>query len=206
MSHIAKCIGRTLKSMNKTEVLLKRSWLILTLSAGIGAAASFIQTVERISFADNPSVALACDVNSVFSCSSVFTQWQSSVFGFSNSIMCLLFFSVLLGIGLAGLFGGVIAKNLRLILHFFSVFFLFFGAWYLQQSTFVIGALCIFCMFCYTGVIGLNWAWVRINAKDLPLSAKNKTRLQGAIAHGVDTFFWIMWGLAIVAMFVFKFA
>lgn len=184
----------------------KNAWLIATIGAGVGAIASFIQTVERISFADNPTATLACDVNSVFSCSSVFSEWQSSVFGFSNSIMCLLFFGVLLGIGLAGLTGSLIAKGLRLTLHFFSIFFLFFGAWYLQQSTFAIGALCIFCMFCYSGVIALNWAWLRINAGDLPLSASAKKALHRAITRGADTFFWILWAIVIAAMFIYKFA
>jgi uncharacterized membrane protein len=178
---------------------------VLTVAAGVGAAASFMQTVERISFADNPNISLACDVNSVFSCSNVFSQWQSSVFGFSNSIMCLLFFGVLFGVGLAGVTGSHIAKYLRLVMHFLSVFFLFFGAWYLQQSTFAIGALCIFCMFCYSAVIALNWAWVRINANDLPLSAANKAKLYTAISHGADTFFWILWALGITTMFIVKF-
>ena len=192
--------------MKTTSKSLQKTWVILAASAALGAIASFIQIIERISFADNPSVSLACDVNSVFSCSSVFDAWQSSVFGFSNAIMCLAFFGVLFGVGLGGIFSDKLSKSLRLVMHFFSVFFLLFGAWYLQQSTFVIGSLCIFCIFCYTGVIGLNWAWVRINANDLPLSAKNTKRLNSAISHGADTLFWVLWGLAFVAMFIAKFA
>jgi hypothetical protein len=49
--------------------------------------------------------------------------------------MCLAFFAVLFGVGLGGVFSNGLAKNLRLVMHFFSVFFLLFGAWYLQQST-----------------------------------------------------------------------
>lgn len=182
------------------------AWLFVVIGSAIGALASFIQVIERISYGDNPVKALACDINSVFSCSNVFDGWQSSVFGFSNAIMCLLFFGVMLGVGLSGLFGSLLAKGLRLTMHFFSIFFLFFGAWYLQQSTFVIGALCIFCMFCYVGVIAINWAWLRINVNDLPLlSAAGKKKLEKSFASGADTFAWIMWGLLFAAMFIATF-
>jgi hypothetical protein len=43
----------------------KTTWYILAVSAAVGALASFIQTVERISFADNPTQKLACDLNSI---------------------------------------------------------------------------------------------------------------------------------------------
>jgi uncharacterized membrane protein len=175
------------------------------LGSGIGLIASFIQTIERISWADDKNALLACDINSVFSCSSVFDSWQSSVFGFSNSIMCLAFFGVMLGIGLAGLFGSQLDKKLRLIMHFFSVFFLLFGAWYLYQSAMVISALCLFCIFCYSGVIAINWGWLRLNANDLPLSQNIKKSLTQVFSKGADTFFWIIWGLLFVAMFVLKF-
>jgi uncharacterized membrane protein len=188
--------------MKQSTKSLQNVWVILTASAALGAIASFIQIIERISYAENPTASLVCDVNSVFSCSNVFGAWQSSVFGFSNAIMCLAFFAVLVGVGLGGIFSDKLGKGLRLTMHFF----LLFGAWYLQQSTFVIGSLCIFCIFCYTGVIGLNWAWVRINANELPLSATNTKRLNKAIAHGADTLFWVLWGLAFVAMFIFKFS
>jgi uncharacterized membrane protein len=192
-----------MKTLTKS---LQKTWVILTASAALGAVASFIQIIERISYAENPTASLACDVNSVFSCTNVFAAWQSSVFGFSNAIMCLAFFAVLFGVGLGGIFSDKLAKNLRLVMHFFSVFFLLFGAWYLQQSTFVIGSLCIFCIFCYTGVIGLNWTWVRINANDLPLGEATSKRLKSVIAHGADTLFWILWGLTFVAMFILKFS
>lgn len=181
-------------------------WVLVVIGAAVGAIASFVQVIERISYGDNQVKSLACDINSVFSCSSVFDGWQSSVFGFSNAIMCLLFFGVMLGVGLSGIFGSTMAKVLRLTMHFFSVFFLFFGAWYLQQSTFAIGALCIFCMFCYVGVIAINWAWLRINVDDLPfLSPGAKKILQHSFSSGADTFGWIMWALLFAAMFMAAF-
>ena len=93
----------------------------------------------------------------------------------------------------------------RKILHFFSVFFLGFGAWYLWQSAYVIGALCIFCIFCYAGVIAMNWAWLRINANDLPFSKKTKTMLERCFNSGADTFGWLLYAIAFAAILAFKF-
>lgn len=180
-------------------------WLVLTLGSTAGTAASFIQIIERIQFAERPLQMVPCDLNSVFSCSNVFNAWQSSVFGFSNSIMCLLFFGVMLGVSLSGLYGSQLRKGLRITMHSFSLFFLGFGAWYLQQSTFVIGALCIFCVLCYAGVIAINWAWLRINAADLPIGPRHKNALQNGFKSGADTFFWLIWAFVFVAFITLRF-
>lgn len=190
----------------KKQARFSWTWPVLVAGSAVGAIASFVQLVERIQFADKPLQALTCDINSVFSCSSVFDAWQSSVFGFSNAILCLLFFGVMLGVGLAGLFGGTPSKGLRLVMQFFSLFFLAFGAWYLQQSAFAIQALCIFCIFCYAGVIAINWAWLRINAQDLPLPKTARARLRSGIDGGIDTFIWLLWAAVVAAMFILAFA
>ena len=88
----------------------------------------YLQTVERIQYAPHPTSPPTCDINSVFSCTNGFDAWQSAVFGFSNSIMCLAFFAVTLGVGFAGA-TAQIGKVLRLTMHFFALFFLGFGAW-----------------------------------------------------------------------------
>ncbi len=181
-------------------------WATLVGAASVGMLASFIQTIERIDWGSNPKAPLVCDINSVFSCNSVFGAWQSRVFGFPNSLMCVVFFAVLLGVGLAGLTGSALNRKLRLVLHFFSVFFLGFGAWYLLESAYVIKALCIFCIFCYAAVIALNWAWLRINAADLPIKASYNKALIKSFDKGADSFFWLLWTLTIAALLFFKFA
>lgn len=180
-------------------------WWVLTISAFAGMLASFIQAIERINFADNPTKPLQCDINGVFSCSNVFDAWQSSVFGFSNSLMCIVFFAVLAGTGLAAATGSEINRMLRLVFHSFSIFFLGFGAWYLWQSTFVIGYICIFCTICYTAVIAMNWAWLRINAKDYFESKKASKKWQKIERSGADTFGWILYALLFTAMIAFHF-
>src|SRR6266496_15588 len=59
----------------------------------IGMIAAFLQTTEKITLLQNKDAILTCDLNSVFSCTSVLSAWQSSVFGFPNSLMCLILFN-----------------------------------------------------------------------------------------------------------------
>ena len=181
--------------MKTNKINVKRAWLVASVGSAIGLIASFIQTIERISYADQPLKALTCDINSVFSCSSVFDGWQSSFFGFSNSIMSLAFFAVVFGVSISGVTGSFINKYLRYVMHFFSVFFLAFGAWYLYQTVYAIGALCIFCIFIYTGVILLNWAFLRINVDDLAKRPQLNVKAHKLMANGTDTFLWALWAL-----------
>lgn len=185
---------------NKHNFNRKNTWAILLLSSVIGLIASFVQAIERIDYAKNPKLPLSCDVNSVFSCSNVFDAWQSSVFGFSNSLMCIVFFTLILGVALAGITGSLIKTKLKYLMQFFSLFFLGFGAWYLHQSAFVIDSLCIFCIFCYSAVIAINWAWLRLNVADYKLSQNSRNKVNKALSSGIDTFLWVLWAIIIASM------
>lgn len=179
----------------------KNAYRLMMFGAALGMIASFWDTLEYISLLKNSHSALVCNLNSVFSCSSVLRAWQSTVFGFPNSIMCLVFFTLTLGIILSSYYGAQTNKSLRLTMQGFSLFFLGFGAWFLEQSTFVIRALCILCFFCYAGVILINAGWLRINAADLP---GHKT-LNRWTQSGADIFIWIVWALFISFIILMKF-
>lgn len=180
-------------------------WLVITVGSLIGLISSLVQTIERINYALHPKVALTCDINAVFSCSNVFDAWQSRVFGFSNSIVCMIFFALTAGIALAAVTGSKINHILRYVFHFFAVFFLGFGAWYLWQSTYRIGYICIFCLFCYSAVIAMNWAWFRLHYRELPLKKSASAKLAKFVNNGGDLFIALMWALAIAGMIIFHF-
>lgn len=189
--------------MSKNKITsVGKLWWVIAISGLIGLLASFIQTIERINYADDKLAVLSCDINSVIGCSNVFDAWQSSVFGFSNSLMCMVFFGFLLAIGLAAATGSVINKYYRLAINFFSLFFLGFGAWYLHQSAFDVGTICVFCIFCYASVILANWAQLRLNYNDWPMSKKYKNLTTKCIKHGADSFFWILWALVVTALLI----
>lgn len=169
----------------------------------IGMLASFLQTLEKLSLLKNGEAALYCNINSVFSCTNVLNAPQSSVFGFPNSIMCLILFTIFFAIGLVGVMGGQIPRKLRLATQFLSLFTLGFGLWFMWQSVYAIAAVCIFCLFCLTGLLAVNWAWLRLNAADYT-GAWGK-RAQAVVASGRDTYVWLLIAAVVVTAIVTKF-
>jgi uncharacterized membrane protein len=172
---------------------------------GLGIVAAFLQTTEKIALLKNSNAILACDLNSVFSCKSVLNAWQSSVFGFPNSLMCMALFTIFTTIALTGLSGATLPRKLRLSIQALSLFTLGFALWFLTQSIYVINALCILCIFCFAGLLVVNWGWLRINVNDLPVSATGRTFLKQRIATGADTFGWILLGLAVAFAMIIRF-
>lgn len=177
----------------------------MVFGAAVGLVASFLQLLEKLTLLKDADAVLACNFNSVFSCTNVLNAWQSSVFGFPNSVMCIVFFALVLGIALAGLSSDALGKRLRLSIQGIALFFLCFGIWFLTQSTLVIGALCLFCIFCFTGLLFINGTLLRLNVNDLPIKKSWRKKLQGSFKSGADIFVWIIIALALALMMILKF-
>ncbi len=186
---------------------MNKRFLYGTIAGGglIGLGAAFTQMLEKIQLLKNAGTALTCDINSVFSCSNVLNAWQSSVFGFPNSLMCMIFFTVFTAVGLAGWSGAALPRGFRLGVHGLAVFVLAFGLWFMWQSIYAIGALCILCLFCLAGLLAVNWAWLRTNADDLPIGERGRARLKLLIQSGADTFAWVLLAFVIAFAVVFRF-
>lgn len=172
----------------------------MTAGGVVGLTASFLETIEYQEILKNSHAQLVCNLNSVFSCGNVLNSWQSKIFGFPNSMLCMVFFTLMLTAGLVGLTGGVLVPKLRLWLHGIATFFLGFALWFMWESTFRVHALCILCLFCLAGLLTLNWGWLRTNVDILPMSNRRRKQLQAAMRQGADTFAWLV--LAILIAFV----
>ncbi len=183
----------------------KLSYGILTVGSAVGFVASFLQMLEKITLLKNTDAVLSCNLNSVFSCSNILNAPQSSVFGFPNSLLCISFFAVMLSAGLIGWTGGLITSKLRLVYQAMTLFFVGFGFWYFWQSIFNVGSLCIYCIFCYGGVLAISGAWFRLNYQDLPVGKGAQKQLDRAVASGADIFVWCLIALVIALEAIIKF-
>lgn len=172
----------------------------------IGMVAAFLQTTEKIALLKNKDAVLACDLNSVFSCTNVLNAWQSAVFGFPNSLMCMALFTIFASMALTGVSGGTLPRRLRLGIQALSLATLGFAIWFLTQSIYVINALCILCIFCFAGLLLVNWSWLRLNAADLPIGTRGHAFLERRMANGADTFMWIIIGLAVAFAMITRFS
>jgi uncharacterized membrane protein len=178
---------------------------IMVTGGVIGMAAAFLQTTEKIALLKNKDAILSCDLNSVFSCTNVLNAWQSAVFGFPNSLMCMALFTIFASIALVGVSGGKLPRGLRLGIQALSLFTLGFALWFLTQSIYVINALCILCIFCFGGLLLVNWGWLRLNADDFPVGERGRAFLKRHIAAGADIFVWIMLALALAFAMMLRF-
>jgi hypothetical protein len=135
----------------------------------------------------------------------VLNAWQSSVFGFPNSLMCMALFTIFASIALAGASGGALPRKLRLSIQGLSLFTLLFALWFLTQSIYVINALCILCIFCFGGLLLVNWGWLRLNAPDLPIGKRGRAFVAQRIENGADIFMWILLALAMGFAMILRF-
>ena len=72
-------------------------WVLI---AGVlGLAAAVTLTVEKVELLIDPSYVPSCSLNPVLSCGSVMTTPQASAFGFPNSLMGIVAFTVVLVTG-----------------------------------------------------------------------------------------------------------
>jgi uncharacterized membrane protein len=143
---------------------MTRRWFgLVVIAAVIGMSATIIQLVERIALAQTPSANLLCDINGTFSCGNVLTSWQSSVFGpIPNAAIGLSVFAVTLGVGGAGLLGSQVSKATWGVVTFLAGFMGVFTIWFLAQTAFVIGSVCLYCLVIATMVLLMNLAWWRL--------------------------------------------
>src|SRR6478752_6660924 len=79
-------------------------WLLLV-GGLVGLVASFVLTVEKFSLATDSNYIPSCSINPVLNCGSVMSTEQASVFGFPNSLLGVVGFSVVAATG-AGLLAG----------------------------------------------------------------------------------------------------
>ena len=124
----------------------KRRLYTLLAMGIIGVFSSGAIITERINLLKNPGESLSCDLNPLFSCGTVMSSAQANTFGFPNPMLGLVFFGMLLAfVGLALIkteFPPMTAK-LGLLAESFGAGF---SLYLFSQTTYVIGAICLYCV------------------------------------------------------------
>jgi uncharacterized membrane protein len=146
----------------QTEALHKWFPIILTSGALVGLVASFWQVVERIHMLKNPNAPLSCDISPVVDCGGVLGDRLAALFGFPNAMIGMVLFSILLTFGLMLLAGVELKKWLWKVLAGAIVVLILFSLWFFGVSLFVIGKICIFCVFIWIVsvpifIYGMDW-------------------------------------------------
>ena len=128
-------------------------WVLIAGIAGLAAAATL--TAEKIEILINPDYVPSCSINPVLSCGSVMVTAQASVFGFPNSMIGMVAFTVVLVTGVLALARVNLPRWYWAGLAAGTLLGAAFVHWLIFQSLYRIGALCPYCMVVWAVTIPL---------------------------------------------------
>ncbi|MEZ0343047.1 vitamin K epoxide reductase family protein [Mycobacterium sp. pV006] len=141
---------------DSTPVAVPRSSAVWVLLAGIaGLAAALALTVEKIELLIDPNYIPTCSINPVLSCGSVMITPQASVFGFPNSLIGIISFTIVVVSGVLALANVSLPRWYWGGLAVGTLLGTVFVHWLIFQSLYRIGALCPYCMVVWAVVVPL---------------------------------------------------
>ena len=118
-----------------------------------GFIASFLLTVDKIKILKDSGFTPSCNISETLNCKSVMLSKQAEVFGFPNSLIGIGAFAIFIAVAVA-LFANVQFPNWFWSLALGgTVLAVIFSHWLAYQTTFVIGALCPYCMVAWFGTL-----------------------------------------------------
>jgi uncharacterized membrane protein len=160
----------------------------MLVSASLSLFAAMILSIDAFKLAKDVNTELSCSINAVVSCGKVALSWQSTVFGFPNSFIGLMFESAVITIAIAGLMQVRFPNSLMRIAFFIYSAALFFALWLFSQSFFVIKAFCPWCMLVTVSTISVFMSMLRINIyqNSFNWSEVNHQRVLRFILQGRD--------------------
>lgn len=179
----------------------------MLLSAAISLIAAFVLSIDAVKLAANPNTVLSCDINSVLSCGQVALSWQAQLFGFPNSFIGLACEPVVMTLAIAGLGGTRFPRWFMIAAQSIYLLGLIFAYWLFFQSSFVIGALCPWCLVITFSTTAVFMALLHANLRDnnFYLSARWNERAQAALRMNLDLALQFVLYLTIAAIIGLKY-
>lgn len=179
-------------------------WLLL-IAGAIGVLASLMLSIEKIDALKNPHYVPVCNLNPIFSCSTVSGSDQAEAFGFYNPLLGLVGYAAVATVGLAMLAGARFKRWFWQVIQVGLLFAVGFIAWLQFETLYRIGALCLFCMVTWAVTIPAFWYTTMYNLDEANL--KPPKRLAGLATfvrrHHLDIL--VVWFLIIIALILKRF-
>lgn len=134
-------------AMQVLKFIRSRKYGIAFLTLGlVGLIASFTLLTEFIHTLKDPSYIPSCNISVLVTCGVNMESWQGSLFGFSNTILGVMGFTITSVLGLLLLFKTSINKWFWAGLSIGHTAALALVLWLFYQSVFVLGVLCPWCI------------------------------------------------------------
>ncbi len=172
-----------------------------------GLVSSFVLTVEKFHLLKNPEATLSCTFNLVLNCATVMQTWQAQVFGFPNSLIGIVGYSIVCTVAVAGLAG---VRFPRWFLRTANIFYLLgalFAYWLFFQSVYVIQVLCPWCLVVTFSTTMVFAAITHYNLREntFGFSSKLNKKVQNFIGNDYDKLVTAVWIVLLVGLVILKF-
>ena len=128
-------------------------WVLI--AGVVGLIAAITLTIEKVKLLENPAYVPSCSINPVLSCGSVMVTPQAAEFGFPNSLIGVVAFSVVVVAGVLAVAKVALPQWFWAGLAAGTLVGAVFIHWLIYQSLYVIGALCPYCMVVWSVTIPL---------------------------------------------------
>ena len=165
--------------------------VLMTIAGVIGLAAAVQLTIDKFILLQNKidgvETALSCDFSAFVSCGGVMDSAQAEAFGFPNSIIGIVGFSVVTVLGVLFWTGAPVVRWVWTALQLGCLFGIGFVTWLQYQSIYQLELLCPYCMVVWAVMIPL---FVYVTA----------CSLRGVAPQSPITRFVSNWSVLIVAL------
>lgn len=141
---------------------------VLAVGGSIGLIAMTWQASERVQMLKSPGAGLSCTFNPVVDCGAVLGHRLSAVLGFPNAFLGIIFFAILATSGLLLLSGGKFVGWFRYFVMAVSTVLMLFSIWFFGASLYVLGKICIFCVFGWIASVPIFWYGLLHYLQDSP--------------------------------------
>lgn len=184
-------------------------WIFGTMLAfGVfGLISAFTLSVEKIHLLQDPNATLTCSFNLVLNCATVMQTPQASVFGFPNSYIGMMGYSVVITLAVAGLSGVKFPRKFMLTAQIGYGLGLIFAYWLFFQSVFVIQVLCPWCLVVTFATTIIFETLLRYNIRENNLYLPNDWHKKALdyLKKDYDKLLVGVWLLAMVVIVLLKF-
>lgn len=140
--------------------------VLLIIGGLLGLFASFTLLVDKIEILKDPGFQPICNINPVFSCSSVMKSSQSELFGVPSTIFGIIGYTATIVTGIVILAGATLKRWYWLAFNIGQVGAIGFVIWLFTQSVFELKTICLFCMLTWFSTIPLFWYTTVYNLRE----------------------------------------
>lgn len=180
---------------------------VMLFAALLSLLAAFVLAIDAIKLAENPDIALSCNINAVLNCGTVALSWQAQAFGFPNVFLGLMFEPMVVTMALIGMSGVKLPRWLALTEQVIYGFATLFAIWLFHQSMFVIGAMCPWCLLItyFTPLVFLTLLHYNIREDNIWRSGKGREKARKFVRNHYDLYAFLGWVVLITAAVLIKY-